>query len=205
MAKSNKPSKSDTIRRRYQKCKELSQDVFDNVEVNKNLYKGILNVDDNYDWDYSLVDPQVFPLVRNYLSRSNPSMSAIRLDVKHGADMESREVNQQFVNWEVGELMTTTLFYRMYYSAYLAGKGYCKTGWKYEKAIEIKEVKSVEVKEANGATDLNDEKEEKEVEEKETRRKILRDIVNRADAKFVRFNNIIPANRNIPSIYEQPY
>jgi len=207
MAKSNKPSKSDTIRRRYQKCKELSQDVFDNVEVNKNLYKGILNVDDNYDWDYSLVDPQVFPLVRNYLSRSNPSMSAIRLDVKHGADMESREVNQQFVNWEVGELMTTTLFYRMFYSAYLAGKGYCKTGWKYEKALEIKEMEDIEptIKAVNGATDLQDEKESEQLEQKEVRRKILRDITNRAEAKFVRFNNILIPNRNIPSIYEQPY
>jgi len=202
MNKAKETNKSDVIRRRYKKAKDLCQDAFDKVEVNKNLYKGILNVDDNYDWDYSLVDPQVFPLVRNYLSRSNPTMSAIRLDIRRPSDLEVREVNQQFVNWEVGELMTTTLFYRMYYSAYLAGKGYCKTGWKYEKAIEIKEVKSVEVKEANGATDLND---EKEVEEKETRRKILRDIVNRADAKFVRFNNIIPANRNIPSIYEQPY
>ena len=202
MNKAKETNKPDVIRRRYKKAKDLCQDAFDKVEVNKNLYKGILNVDDNYDWDYSLVDPQVFPLVRNYLSRSNPTMSAIRLDIRRPSDLEVREVNQQFVNWEVGELMTTTLFYRMYYSAYLAGKGYCKTGWKYEKAIEIKEVKSVEIKEANGATDLND---EKEVEEKETRRKILRDIVNRADAKFVRFNNIIPANRNIPSIYEQPY
>ena len=216
MASKKKSNKPDIIRRRYQKCKELNQDAFDKVEVNKNLYKGILNVDDNYDWDYSLVDPQVFPLVRNYLSRSNPTMSAIRLDIRHGADVETREVNQQFVNWEVGELMTTTLFYRMYYSAYLAGKGYCKTGWKYEKAIEIKEVEDVEDEklehdmpdgsvmegqEHEGAVEGSTRK----VEQKETRRKILRDITNRADAEFVRFNNILIPNRNIPSIYKQPY
>ena len=209
MAKSKRSTKAEVIRKKYQKCKELNQDAFDKVEINKNLYKGILNVDDNYDWDYSLVDPQVFPLVRNYLSRSNPSMSAIRLDVRHGADIETREVNQQFVNWEVGELMTTTLFYRMFFSAYLAGKGYCKTGWLYQKALEIKEMEDVEVepdvKRVSGATDLQDEVEEQEVEQKETRRKILRDITNRADAKFIRFNNILIPNRNIPSLHEQPY
>jgi len=207
MEESKKSNKPDIIRRKYNQCKDLNQDPFDRVEVNKNLYKGILNVDDNYDWDYSLVDPQVFPLVRNYLSRSNPSMSAIRLDVRHGADIQTREVNQQFVNWEVGELMTTTLFYRMYFSAYLAGKGYCKTGWKYQKAIEIKEVEDVpvEIEKVNGATDLQDEAEEQKVEQKETRRKILRDITNRADAEFVRYNNLLVPNRNIPSLYNQPY
>ena len=104
MASSKKESnKPDVIRRRYQQCKEINQDAFDRVEVNKNLYKGILNVDDNYEWDYSLVDPQVFPLVRNYLSRSNPTMESIRLDVRRSEDVETRHVNQQVINWELGE------------------------------------------------------------------------------------------------------
>lgn len=199
---SKKPTKPDVIRRKYQQCQELNQDAFDRVEVNKNLYKGILNTDDNYEWDYSLVDPQVFPLVRNYLSRSNPSMSAIRLDIRHGADMESRQVNQEFVNWEVGELMTTSLFYRMFYSAYLAGKGYCKTGWKYEKAIEIKEMRD---KETNKLPEGVDEEAAGQIEQEESRRKILRDITDRADAQFVKYNHILIPNRNIPSIYDQPY
>jgi len=203
MAKdSKKPSKPDVIRRKFQKCQELNQDAFDRVEINKNLYKGILNTDDNYEWDYSLVDPQVFPLVRNYLSRSNPTMSAIRLDIRHGADMETRQVNQEFVNWEVGELMTTSLFYRMFFSAYLAGKGYCKTGWKYEKAIEIKEVRDKETGELPEGVDAEA---AGQVEQEETRRKILRDITDRADAQFVRYNNILVPNRNIPSLYDQPY
>lgn len=202
---SNKPNKPDIIRRRFQKCKELSQDAFDKVEVNKNLYKGVLNVDDNYEWDYSLVDPQIFPLVRNYLSRSNPSSSGIRLDIRHGADMEIREVNQQFVNWEVGELMTTTLFYRMYFSAYLAGKGYCKTGWKYEKALEVREMKALPGSEDKEVPEGVDEEAAMQEKQEESRRKILRDITNRADAQFVRFNNILIPNRNIPSLYDQPY
>ena len=175
---------SDLIQRRYQKTKELSQDAFDKVEVNKNLYKGIINVDETYEWDYSLVDPHVFPLVRNYLSRSNPSMSALRLDVRRDTDYEVRQVNQDFLNWEIGELMATTLYYRMFFSAYLAGRGYSKTGWKYEKAVEIQE------KDAQGNI---------------TRTKVLRDITNRAEAKFVRFNNILIPDRNCPILQEQPY
>ena len=182
MANQNKVA--DLIRRRTNKTKELNQDAFDKVEINKNLYKGVLNVDDNYDWDYSLVDPHVFPLVRNYLSRSNPTMSAIRLDVRRDTDYQVRQVNQDFVNWEVGELMATTLFYRMYFSAYLAGRGYMKTGWKYEKAIEVQE------KDADGNI---------------KRVKILRDVTNRAEAKFVRFNNILIPDRNNPELKTQPY
>lgn len=202
---SKKPSKVDVIRRRLRKCQDLNKDAFDRVEINKNLYKGILNVDDNYEWDYSLVDPQIFPLVRNYLSRSNPSMSAIRLDVRHGADMETRQVNQDFINWEVGELMTTTLFYRMFFSAYLAGKGYCKTGWKYEKAVEVKEMEAIDSKEEELIDPDVDQEAATQEKQREVRRKILRDITNRADAKFVRYNNILVPNRNIPSIYDQPY
>jgi len=146
MNKAKETNKPDVIRRRYKKAKELCQDAFDKVEVNKNLYKGILNVDDNYDWDYSLVDPQVFPLVRNYLSRSNPTMSAIRLDIRRPSDLEVREVNQQFVNWEVGELMTTTLFYRMYYSAYLAGKGSVKLVGSMKKLLKLKKLSLLKLK-----------------------------------------------------------
>jgi hypothetical protein len=172
------------IRRRYQKSKELNQDAFDRSEVNKNLYKGIINVDETYEWDYSLVDPQIFPLVRNYLSRSNPSMSAIRLDIRRPEQREARQVNQDFLNWEIGELMTTSLFYRMYFSAYLNGRGYAKTGWKYEKAKEIQE---------------------KDEQGNVTRSKILRDVTNRFDAKFVQYKNIIVPDRNQPILKEQAY
>jgi hypothetical protein len=172
------------VRRRYQKTKELSQEVFDKVEINKNLYHGIINVDDNYEWDYSLVDPHVFPLVRNYLSRSNPSFTKIRLEARKFQDFEKRQINQDFLNWELGEILLTTLYYRMYFSAYVAGRGYAKTGWKYEPAIEIK------VKDENG---------------KVTTQKTMRDIINRADAKFVRFNDLLIPNRNEPLLYSQPY
>lgn len=210
---SKKQAKPDVIRRKYQQCQTINQEAFDRVEINKNLYKGILNTDDNYEWDYSLVDPQVFPLVRNYLSRSNPSMSAVRLDIRNGADMETRQVNQEFINWEIGELMTTSLFYRMFFSAYLAGKGYCKTGWKYEKAIEIKEMRDVSSAEDEEVTDVEgeepamevDEEASEQIKQEESRRKVLRDITDRADAQFVRYNNILVPNRNIPSLYDQPY
>lgn len=175
---------SSIIRRRYDKCKELSAEVFEKAELNKNLYKGIINVDDTYEWEYSLVDNQVFPLVRNYLSRSNPSMSSIRLDITRPENYEVREINQQFVNWEVNELMMTSTLFRMFFSAYLTPRGYLGTGWKYEPAIKIEE------KDANGNI---------------TRVKIMRDIINRAEAKFIPFNHILVPDRNIVEFHEQPY
>lgn len=171
------------LRRRYSKCKELFDPVQAAVEVNKNLYRGTF-LDSDYEWDYSLVDNQVFPLIRNYLSRSNPSMTKIRLDPRKTDDYEKRQVNQDFVNWELSEILLTTLYYRMYYSGYIAGKGYAKTGWKYEPAV------SVQVKDDRGNVQS---------------KKIMRDIINRADAQFVRFNDLLVPNQNNPILYEQPY
>lgn len=166
------------IRQRYSKARALTQEVFDRIEVNRNLYKGYLILDDQYEWDYSLVDQQVFPLIRNYIARSNPSMTKIRLEARKAEDFEKRQVNQDFVNWEIGELDLTTLLTRAFFSNYLAGKGYFKTGWKYDPRIVVK----------NGEYEYE-----------------MRPLINRADLKFVRFNNILVPNRNIPSLKDQPY
>ena len=39
---------ADIITKRLNKARELTQEVFDRVELNRNLYKGILTVDDTY-------------------------------------------------------------------------------------------------------------------------------------------------------------
>jgi hypothetical protein len=175
----NNSKTASIIKRRYSKMQELCRPVFEQIEINRNLYKSVIEVDDTYEWDYSLTDPHVFPIIRNYLSRANPSHTRIRLDARKSEDYEKRQVNQDLVNWELGEIMLTSLFYRMYYSGFIGGIGYAKTGWKYEPAIKIK-------------TPQGD-------------MRVMREILNRADAKFVRMNDILVPNRNIPTIYEQPY
>lgn len=169
---------ADLFRKRFNKARDLSIDVFDNVEVNRNLYRGYLQVDDSYEWDYALVDQQVFPLVRNYIARANPSKTQIRLEARKPEDFEKREINQDFINWEINELDLTTLIVRGFFSDFLAGKGYFKTGWLYQPKIVIKNNK-VEYE--------------------------MRPKINRADVKFVPFNHIIIPNRNIPNLSEQPY
>lgn len=169
---------AEILKYRYDKARELSEDVFNRVEVNRNLYKGYLQIDDSYEWDYSLVDQQVFPLIRNYIARSNPSMTKIRLEARNPEDMEKRQVNQDFINWEISELDLTTLLTRGFFSNYLTGKAYFKTGWKYEPRVVVE----------NGSY-----------------RYEMRPLTNRADLKFVRFNNILIPNRNIPNLQEQPY
>jgi len=179
MAEKTKDQKyADIVRNRYNKARDLFAPVADRVEQNRNLYKGNLTLDDSYEWDYSLVDQQVFPLIRNYVARSNPSMTKVRLEARKSEDFEKRQVNQDFVNWEINELPLTTLLTRAFFSNYIAGKAYFKTGWKYDPRIVIK----------NGEYKYE-----------------MRPLTNRADLQFVRFNNILIPNRNIPSLKEQPY
>lgn len=91
---------------------------------------------------------------------------------------EFREVNQQLVNWELNEILITQLMYRIMYSGFMAGRGYVKTGWFYQPALKVK-------------TDKGD--------------VTMRSIQNRADATFVRFNDLFIPNRNVPELTTQPY
>jgi hypothetical protein len=166
------------VKQRLTKAQDLFEPVADSRELNRNLYKGYLQTDENYEWDYALVDQQVFPLIRNYIARSNPSMTKIRLEARKDDDIERRQVNQDFVNWEIGELPLTTLLTRAFFSNYITGKAYFKTGWKYDPRVLV----------TNEGHDYE-----------------MRPLTNRADLKFVRFNNILVPNRNIPDLYEQPY
>lgn len=163
---------------RYKKAKELFRPVEERVAINRNLYKGNIQIDDQYEWDYALVDQQVFPLVRNYIARSNPALTKIRLEARNPEDFERRQINQDFVNWEINELSLTTLLTRGFFSNYIAGKAYYKTGWKYDPKVVVQ----------NGQATYE-----------------MRPLINRAEMKFVRFNNILIPNRNIPDLYEQPY
>lgn len=91
---------------------------------------------------------------------------------------ENREANQQLVNWELNEILITQLMYKIMYSGFMAGHGYAKSGWFFKPAVEIKNDKG---------------------------NKKLSSIQNRADAQFVRFNDLFIPNRNIPEIDAQPY
>lgn len=169
----------EIARKRYKKAKELYLPVEERVEKNKNLYMGVVNTDENYEWDYALSDQQVFPLIRNYISRTNLAHLEVFLEARTPQDYEKKDVNQSFINWELGEFHKTMQLIRMCYSSYIAGRGYLKTGWLYQPRVKIS---------VDGRKEM-----------------VMRDIVNRADAKFVRFNDLIPADLNIPTLQDQPY
>lgn len=90
----------------------------------------------------------------------------------------NREINQQLVNWELNEILITQLIYKMLYSGFMAGHGYIKTGWFYKPALKIKSDRG-------------------EI--------VMRSVQNRADAVFVRFNDLFIPNRNVPDLHSQPY
>jgi len=179
----NKDKIAEIVTLRHNKMKELADPIFEEKQINRALYANEFHPDSSYEEDYTLSDSHVFPVIRNYMSRSNPANTKIRLDPRSKDDYEKRHVNQDIINWELGEMHSGRLFSKIYYSSFMNGKGYFKTGWKYEPAVEISENN----------------------EGKVTRRKILKDVVNRAHAEFVRFEDILVPNQNIPELRSQPY
>lgn len=167
------------IRNRYLRLRDNHSPIFEKVEKYHQMYNAAVNFDDSWEWDYKLTDPVVFYLIRGMLSRLNPESFRIKLEARNAGDLARREVNQQIVNWELGEVGKTLLFFKLIFKGLLAGRSYIKTGWLFNKAYEIKT--------------------------KEGDKKIMRDILNRADAKNIRFSDIFIPNRNIPDIEEQPY
>lgn len=179
MAKSGDAKIASIIRNRFTKLHADQTEIFDEVEKYHAMYRSIMTQDDAYPWEYQYVDPQVFPLVRNTLARLNPDGMQVYLEAREQMDDEARQMNQETVNWELGENNKTMVLYYFLFRGLLAGRGYLSTGWHYEPAIVIQ---------PDGS-----------------REKKLHDIINRAEAKNVRFQDMFIPNRNIPDIYEQPY
>lgn len=162
----------------------LSSDMSDVLERNAtytDMYKSILNFDDSYPWDYRLVDPAVFQLLRTMMSRLNPDNARVNLLARNSTASEFRQRNQQVLNWELSEMNKTLVFYRCILRGLLAGRSYLSTGWLFEPAVKIK-------------SDITGKEEF-----------VMRDIVNRAIAKNIRFEDIVVANRNLPDIQDQPF
>lgn len=125
---------AEAIKSRYDHLKNEQQDIFDDTEVFKAMYRCKMEQDDDYPWEYQLTDPQIFPIVRSHLARLNPAEARVSL-IGQG---DYREVNQQLVNWEMNEILVTQLLYRLLYTGFIAGRGYIKTGWFYKPALKVK-------------------------------------------------------------------
>lgn len=166
------------IRGRYTKLYEAHTPIFDRSEMYHQMYRSAMD-NDGWEWDYNLVDPLIFYLVRGMLSRLNPESFRVKLEARNEGDLANREINQQIVNWELQEMNKMLLFFKFLFRGLISGRAYIKTGWLHNKALEIKD--------------------------KGGQKKVMRDIVNRGYAKNLRFPDILVPNRNIPDIEEQPY
>lgn len=166
----------------YRKLNDNQQEIFEKVEVYHQHYRAFMDDDDTYPWDYTLTDPVVFQLIRNTMARMNPDSYKVKLDPRNSHAVSVTPINQAAVNWELQEMQKTLIFYRFIFRGLLAGRSYMSTGWKYEKALEIK----------TG-------------DDKNTVMKKMRGIINRAYAANVRFQDMFIPNLNNPEIMEQPY
>lgn len=180
---SNQESKiAQLIRSRANTLLNDHQDIFDRVAAYYEMYRTHMEFGDAYPWDYQLVDPAVFSLLIRVMARLNPDGARVDLDPRNSKAYAVREVNQNIINWELGEMNKTLVFYRAIFRGLLAGRAYVRTGWKFNPAVLVK------------TGDANQPIE-----------KIMRDMVNRADAANVRFNDVLIPNRNIPDLEQQPY
>jgi len=169
------------IQQRWDTLYSDSQDVFDRNATYTDMYESILNFDDRYPWDYKLVDPAIFQLLRTMMSRLNPDKARVNLFATNSKASEFRERNQHVLNWELSEMNKTLVFYRCLLRALIAGRSYLSTGWMYNPAVKIK-------------SDITGKEEF-----------IMKDIVNRAFANNIRFDDILVANKNLPELQDQPY
>lgn len=169
------------IKSRWTTLSTSHRDVLDRNATYTDMYKSILNFDESYPWDYKIVDPAIFQLVRTMMSRLNPDNARINLLARNEFASEFRERNQHVINWEMSEMKKTMVFYNCILRGLIAGRSYLSTGWMFQPAVKIQ-------------SDIKGKEEF-----------VLRDIVNRAVAKNIRFDDILVPNRNLPDIQEQPY
>lgn len=187
MAKSVYSSSEDKriasiIKTRFNRLNSEQQPIFDDADTFYQMYKSAMEFDDAYPWDFQLVDPVVFSLIRSMMSRLNPE--GLRVDLQPTSDKAfvTKEKNQKILNWELREMNKTMTFFYALFGGLLRGRSYLETGWKYEPAVKI----------LTGTAE-------------NTYEKVMRDLVNRADAKIVRFEDMFIPNRNEPDIQKQPY
>ena len=169
------------IKSRWNSIYSDTSDVFDRNATYTDMYESILNFDENYPWDYTMVDPAIFQLLRTMMSRLNPDNARVNLLARNSQVSEFRERNQHVVNWELSEMQKTLVFYRSLLRGLIGGRSYLSTGWLFEPAVKI----------------------QSDIEGKEEFS--LREITNRAIAKNIRFEDILVGNRNIPDMDEQPF
>jgi len=170
------------IKSRFDRLNSEQQPIFDDADTFYQMYKSAMEFDDAYPWDFQLVDPVIFSLIRAMMSRLNPENLRVDLQPTSSKAFLTKEKNQKILNWEMRELNKTMVFFYALFGGVLRGRSYLETGWKHEPAVKI----------ITGT-------EEAPVE------KVMRDIMNRADAKNIRFEDIFIPNRNEPDIQKQPY
>ena len=156
-------------------------DKFDRNRTYTDMYESILNFDEAYPWDYKLVDPAIFQLLRTMMSRLNPENARVDLYARSSKASELRQKNQHVINWELSELNKTMLFYNCILRGLIAGRSYLSTGWLFNPAVKIQS--SISGKESF----------------------VMRDIVNRANAINIRFDDLVVGNENEPNIQKQPF
>lgn len=177
----NQTKIAQIVKNRWSMQRNTMSPAFERNTTYTEMYESILRFDDAYPWDYKYVEPVIFQLLRTMMSRLNPENSRVSLLSRNSKVSQFRSKNQKVINWELSEMNKTMVFYNAILRGLIAGRSYISTGWHNQPATKIK-------------TDIPGKDEF-----------IFKDIMNRAVAKNVRFDDLIVGNLNDPNIDTQPY
>lgn len=175
----------DQTYRRYRFAVDEHDKMFQDFARYKQLYKTAISDEADYPWEHTLVNPYIFSLVRTALSRMVGSIPSVRLQARNEKSRPNAKVNQSIIDWEFGQPDFFMKIVRMVFSSLMYGKGFVNVSWLYEKEVKIQE-EDEEGKDV-GVT------------------KMIKPMENRAFITNIKCTNLMVANRNRPTIQEQPW
>lgn len=180
---SKRKSIANEIQSIYNGCHDEMQDWFDNIEIYRQMYQAEASQDDSYEWEYTLIDPKIFPLIRTNLARLNPIDNKLLLQATQEKYEQYRKVNQALINWEIGEMDYDMTIYRTMFAGLMTGIGYSRARWLFKPAKKIKYTNG------DGVAVF----------------KNFSDVENRATLDFVKTTDVVIPDRNIAILAQQPY
>lgn len=175
---------ASSIEQRFTFARDQQTALFEDFLRYKTLWNSKIPENADYPWDYKLFNPMVFATVRSFVSRITSGNVGVNLQAWNESERPKTRVNKALLEWEFQEVDLFLKVARWVYQTAMYGRGFVRTGWKYQKERRILE------EDAKGNT---------------KREILIAPRINRADLANVRVFDMFVANRNIPEFQQQPW
>lgn len=172
------------IESRFNHAHEQQEELFQDFERYKTLWRSKILNEGDYPWDYTLFNPMVYAAVRTFVSRISTGNVGVNLQAWNEQERPKTRINKALLEWEFQEVDLFQKVARWVFGSFMYGRSFVRTGWVFQKERYIEEV---------------------DEEGKPTRKILIAPKVNRADLENVRVFDMFMANRNITELQKQPW